>query len=589
MADDIGDIKAKVSIVDLAESSGIKLRKSGKSFLGLCPFHPDKNPSLHLNPVFGTFRCYSCGAKGDIIQWVMQLNNVDFKDALQMLADRAGITLSGRSESRSRSRRDQEAMDFATDYFIRQLAQSDAAKKYCDGRGITASMIERWGIGWSPDQGEALTVAMKKAGFTLRQAAELCLLEGDEGQGYRDRFRGRLMFPIKNERGLVCAFGGRAIGDSPAKYINSSDTPLFHKGKTLYGLFESQGALRNSPKAILVEGYLDVIACHEAGVGAAMASLGTSLTDEQAKLLGRWAEQAVVAYDSDEPGMNAAEKAASVLEAAGLAVLVAPLPKGDDPFSLLKSRGPDSLAEALAEVKEPLTFAIDRVFEKGDPADARTWHAVVKKLASSRSELAVVQEIDRTAGRYPGITSIGDGRKALRMLVTRQRKDMARHPARPAAASPQEVPEGADSAAPSEEAWELPAIPLPKTEEALIAAYLEGTFRKAIHGRIGDPGLLVHPDSQRFASALGSAFGDESPEGEPAVWLHQLGLGFDFLERIPLERYRASEAFVQDCFARLERERIARESNATFDEPESLQAVLARLRVLKSVDTRHQD
>lgn len=578
MADELGEIRSRISIVELAEASGIRLKKSGKSFLGLCPFHPDKSPSLHINPEFGTYRCFACGAKGSIFDWVMNTQHLDFKEALKFLADKAGVKLSGShaasAEEKTLRKKYQEAMEASAVLYQKELEKSVSALKYCEDRRLDHALIEKWRIGYSPAIGEALAANLQRNGYTLKFSSEIGLVEGDDQTGYRDRFRDRLMFPIRSELGHVIAFGGRIIGEGTPKYINSSDTPLFSKGKTLYGLFESLNTLKTLRKAILVEGYLDVIACHTAGAKTAMASLGTSLTEDQARLIKRWADHVTVAYDGDSAGIKAAQKAASILREAGLEVSVCLFPEGNDPFSMLHAEGAKSVLDVLASSQTPLSFAMDRLFESMQPEDPVLWRQTVEILAEWNQDLEIMSEIDRIAPRYPGVQDVAAARRALRGLVSKARKKPTSRGST--------VPDGQVFAG-NEPSTNPEAPHLHIAEQGLIHAYLEGTWRMHLHREL-DTALLMSPAALQFFSQVKSTFLNEPPAGPPAEWIHELGIAFEWLAWANYERFGTpTEEFITDCWSTLEKLKRAREQTAEDQASDPLVAAMNRLKILKSV------
>ena len=242
MAGEIEEIRARINIVDLV-SQRVQLKKTGKNYQGLCPFHDDKRPSFTVNPVVGRYRCWSCGETGDIFNWVMKTQNVPFAEALQLLAAQAGVELTNRPNPQERSERalHLEIMEEALKFFREQLSKSSTAQDYLTRRGIDESTIAEWELGYAPDVGEALAVHLRKKAYALSVCRSLFLVEEDASGGYYDKFRGRLMFPIRDERGDLVAFGGRVLGDGVPKYINSSDTPVYRKSRVLYGLNRALG------------------------------------------------------------------------------------------------------------------------------------------------------------------------------------------------------------------------------------------------------------------------------------------------------------------------------------------------------------
>lgn len=381
MADEIGEIRARINIVDLVGQS-VALKRSGNRYQGLCPFHEDKNPSFSVTPETGRYVCWACGEKGDVFNWVMKTRNIEFKEALQLLAEQAGVTLkTQKPEDRSIRMTQRSAMDAAQKLFREQLGKSPAAKAYCASRGLTQEILDKWEIGYAPDDGQALTISLKKQGFRLAECKQLFLVDGDDNQGYREKFRGRLIFPIRDERGDLVAFGGRALGDAQPKYINSSDTPLYKKGKVLYAMNIAKEAMRDEKTAVLTEGYMDVIACHAAGVKTAIASLGTALTSDQAKLLKRWCDAVTVLYDSDSAGQKASAKAIDIFSAEGLRVRVAAVPEGKDPDTLLKSAGPAAVRKAATAGLTPLEYRIHAIEKEHSSDSEEFWSMAVAAIA----------------------------------------------------------------------------------------------------------------------------------------------------------------------------------------------------------------
>lgn len=278
MTDEREEVRSRTDIVDLV-SQRVVLKRVGKHYSGLCPFHDDKHPSFSVDAQSGRYRCWSCNESGDVFTWVMKTENLDFTEALKFLALRAGIALSGQTKGLPKGEREllDQAMGQALSYFQEQLHTNSAAADYCQRRDLSPEVLAAWNIGFAPDSNQGLAVRLKRLGLPLSICRDLFLVEQDASGGYYDRFRNRLMFPIFDERSRLVAFGGRLLGAGQPKYINSSDTPLYRKGKVLYGLAAARETLIRTRQAVLVEGYLDVIACHRSGITAAVASLGTAL------------------------------------------------------------------------------------------------------------------------------------------------------------------------------------------------------------------------------------------------------------------------------------------------------------------------
>ncbi len=361
--------------IDIASFIGqyVTLRKRGNDLVGLCPFHAEKTPSFHVHPDRGFFKCFGCGVGGDVITFVQKIENAGFGDAVRMLATKAGIELAPESPGESRARNEREAIyevnRVAAAYFARMLA-ADAgaeARAYCSRRGFSAQTIERFGLGYAPDSWGSLAAELERNGFDLAIAAAAGLVKPGQ-RGYYDFYRDRLMIPTYSTTGEVIAFGGRALGDAEPKYLNTSTTPVHTKGRHLFALNLARKAAQGDRTIIVVEGYLDCIALHQAGLENAVAALGTAFTPEQAAELGKYADYVFLCFDGDAAGSAAATKAVDVaskaIEHTGSAVRIALLPPGEDPDSFVRSRGADEFRGLLDTAKPAIQFKIDVEIER---------------------------------------------------------------------------------------------------------------------------------------------------------------------------------------------------------------------------------
>ncbi|MFN8484619.1 MAG: DNA primase [Anaerolineae bacterium] len=308
----VDEIKARLDIVDVV-GSYVQLKKSGRTFKGLCPFHSEKTASFLVNPERQTWHCFgACGTGGDIFSFIQRAENVDFPGALRLLADRAGVEMTPRTPA-TQAEDDARARLYAVNsaaaqFFNSQLLHSpagDAARAYLEKRQVDAASGERFGLGYAPDSWDSLLTALTARNHRTDDLAAAGLVVEREGGGYYDRFRGRLIFPIRDERGQTIGFGGRSLGDALPKYLNSPQTPLFDKGAGLYGLDLARESIRRSGGVVVVEGYMDVVSLHQRGFQNVVASLGTALTEAQVTLAARHASTLVLALDADSAG-NAA-------------------------------------------------------------------------------------------------------------------------------------------------------------------------------------------------------------------------------------------------------------------------------------------
>lgn len=511
MGDEREEIRRRLNLVDLvSQRVALQGPKQGK-WKGLCPFHDDKNPSFEVNPALGRYRCWACGEKGDIFSWVMKTRNVEFREALEILAREAGVELEAyKGPTRSERLALEDAMEHAKRFFEAELKRSQAARDYCAGRGLDEATLATWEMGYAPDVGEALAASLLKEKFELRRCKELFLVEEDASGGYYDKFRGRLMFPIRDEHGKLVAFGGRLLGDGHPKYINSSDTPLYRKSNVLYGMGRAKTAIAEAQEAVLVEGYLDVIACHRAGLETAVASLGTALAAEQAKLLARWCRRVVVLYDADEAGKKAADRAADVLQAAGVEVRIALMPPGEDPDTLLRTQGAPSVVAAAKGGLKPLAHRIGQLLARENPQEEAFWAEAFEILSEWRSPLELDEMVVRLAPLYPHTKDPSINQKSIRTGVTEARRrrsqDRRRHPVEPGAPA-----RAAATVAPSQS--------LSSAEKAVLHAFLDERLRARAWEVLLEPDLFFTQAGDAAAAALRNSFGAGPPSGEPALWL----------------------------------------------------------------------
>jgi len=353
-----------ISTADVVEVIGdfISLKKRGRNFIARCPFHDEKTPSFNVNQEKGIYKCFGCGKGGDSVTFVMEIEGLTFVQAIEYLARKYGITLEyeqGTYDQDSDGAKEREALmvalQFAQGWYRKQLMETEAGKNialpYLKERGILPVIQEEFGVGWAPENSDAFTKHALSQGYTadVLESAGLSL-KRDDGSLY-DRFRARIMFPIYTPSGRVVGFGGRILGKDAklAKYVNSPESVVYQKSRILYGLWQSRQDIRKSDQVFLTEGYLDVIALHQAGIPRAVASSGTSLTQEQAHLITRYTDNVTVLFDGDSAGVKAALRGIDILLEEGLSVRVLNLPNGHDPDSYLKAHGSESF---LAYVKK---------------------------------------------------------------------------------------------------------------------------------------------------------------------------------------------------------------------------------------------
>ena len=361
-------ILESIDIVDVV-GERVSLTRKGRDFVGLCPFHDDHNPSLSVSQQKQLFKCWSCGAGGDVFKFVQLAQRVEFKDALDLLARRAGIEVrSPRGDKRSAEQRDQirRALTWARAHFQKNLSGTPAGKRaveYAHHRGMTDDTIEHFGLGYAANAWDDLLGYARRANIPVNVLDQAGLItSGESGKRY-DRFRDRLIFPINDALGRCVAFGGRTLGDDPAKYLNSPETPIFSKSRILYGLDVARPAITASREAVVVEGYTDAVLLHQARFTNVVATLGTALTDAHIKLLSPLSDRLVMCFDNDEAGLRAADRAVETALCHRIKVVVAIMPDGEDPADVVIGRGSEAFKRLLQSALEALEFGWKRTVE----------------------------------------------------------------------------------------------------------------------------------------------------------------------------------------------------------------------------------
>jgi DNA primase len=415
-------IKQAVDIVSLV-GEYLPLHRTGSKYKALCPFHDDHNPSLELNPDRQSFKCWSCGAGGDIFDFVKDYERVDFPEALRMLADRAGVTLGEPAAPSAPGTSKVELLGvtaWAESAFVEALSESDEARSYLEQRGISGDSISRFRLGFAPESRDWLTAKARKAGISAASLEKVGLIVRSEKNPVpHERFRGRLIFPIHDPRGRTLGFGGRILpsierrnaesGLKVAKYLNSPETPLFLKRRILYGADLARTRAREANWVAVVEGYTDVIAAHQVGLSNAVGTLGTALGDDHVTALRRLSDRAVLVFDGDEAGQKAADRSLELFLGHEVDVRVLVLPEELDPCDFLLSNGAGPFQEMVDRAVDPLTFAIDRAGSKFDFGSAEG------SRQAAESVLAVL-------ARVPSRLGAGLDLKVAKALDTLSRK-----------------------------------------------------------------------------------------------------------------------------------------------------------------------
>lgn len=369
----IEEVRRANDVVDIINSY-VPLSKRGSQYWVNCPFHDEKTPSFTVSPTRQTYKCFGCGVYGNVIDFVMAYEKLDFREAIEKLADRGAVTLKfegGRGPSKhERSLRSKalDMMDWAQRGFVANLKANGPAREYLEARGLGGEVAEKWGIGYAPDDFQRQsTAALKTFDEETIEATGLC--KRNE-RGWYDFFRGRITFPIRDPRGRVVGFGARLLDPEAKaqKYVNSAEGLLFHKSRLLYAVdtLAQSARLKQAKRVLLMEGYTDVIAAHEAGFDNAVAPLGTALTHEQVKLARRYGEGVTLVLDGDAAGVQAAERGVNVVLEMGVDAKVAVLPEGKDPFDMLRSEGAEAFEAVLNDARDAFDFKLDTIRERHD-------------------------------------------------------------------------------------------------------------------------------------------------------------------------------------------------------------------------------
>lgn len=404
------EVKLRNDIVSVI-SEYVTLRRTGKNYVGLCPFHMEKTPSFTVSPDKQIFYCFGCHASGDVITFVMKKENKSFYEALKTLADRAGIDLpqAGIPQAEAgvyaRRRAIYDALAQAADLYARWLREDRGAEalKYLKNRGLTDETIDRFMLGYAPDSWDEVATTLRRQGFSeeILVAAGLCLPRR-QGSGVYDRFRNRAVFPILDVHGRVVGFGARSLDGREPKYINSPQTEVFSKGKGLYALNLARDAAREEGALVVVEGYMDAITAHQAGFRNVVASLGTALTQEQARQLVQISQHIIIAYDSDAAGRAATIRGLEVLRQAGASVRICEIPDGKDPDDFIRSKGAGAFSVVLkdaATIVEYFFGLYRKKFGESMAGRLRTIESLVPLIANVDNPVEISAYISMVADR----------------------------------------------------------------------------------------------------------------------------------------------------------------------------------------------
>jgi DNA primase len=522
-------IRAASDIVEII-GSYIPLKRNGANFVALCPFHREKTPSFNVNAQKQIFHCFGCHKGGDVFSFVKEYENIDFPDAVRRLAERARIPLEtetqGGSETRHIKDRLLQLHEQITQRWQAALATGEAgqiARDYLARRGVSSEAVQVFRLGFAPEVWDDTVNWAKSKNYEMSLAEQAGLVVRKEGSDhFYDRFRGRLIFPICDEQGRVVAFSGRILSgdEKTAKYVNSPETPIFTKGKVMFGLDKSKRALLDTHRAVICEGQLDLIACFMSGVKNIVAPQGTALTGEHTRILKRYVEEVVLCFDSDNAGQNAAVRSLDSLLASGLAIRVAAVPAPHDPDSFIKEFGGEAFAQLIGNARGFFDYYLDRLCAMHDAATDRGRRAIVQGMAEALNKTG--NEVLRDT--YAQKTAL---RLNVAADATRQEfKKSGRTQAISAEESSEPAPSGeAPSPRPTQHEWWLLRVLLEKDDQVdWVAAHLDLAWLPSPNAReivsqrlrLGEdwPGVaawISQPENARWQSLVTEILADNRP------------------------------------------------------------------------------
>ena len=506
------EIRARVDIVDLV-GQFVNLKRAGENWKGLCPFHAEKTPSFMVHPKKGIFHCFGCGVGGDAFGFLMRQDRLQFPEAVRVLAERAGVALPTERRTEVDGQREAlfKTMAQASEFYQDALwnrPEGEGARRYLDSRGIAPEMARRFVLGYAPEGWDHLLGFMKGRGVTEEQLVQVGLiLPRQTGSGFYDRFRGRLLFPIKDGQGRVVAFGGRAMGTEDPKYLNSPETPLYVKGQTLYALDLAKPQIRERNRALVVEGYVDCLMAHQHGFTECVAALGTAFTASQLGLLRRSCDEVITFFDADAAGKKATQRVEELLEpgtqglawavnrtgtfgdGSALRLKVALLPSGHDPDSFLRKEGAQAFAQRIAESRSLLAFAVETAITEENATSTRgkaTAFARVALILAKVTDSQEATELARDAALKLGVDP-------TQLWIEAQRLQGALRKPAPATAP---APAG---------------VNLPAAERDLVSLLVQNGEARAALLPILEEEDLSHPGLRSVMGALKAA-PQESPE-----------------------------------------------------------------------------
>ncbi len=579
----IEEVRTKNDIVDVI-SGYVRLQKKGSNHFGLCPFHNEKSPSFSVSGPKQMYYCFGCGAGGNVITFLMEYENLSFQEALKSLADRAGVALPRADESqeqkRAQSRRARllEINKEAAKYFYYQLRakQGSVGYAYLKGRELSDETMRQFGLGYANKYSDDLIRYLKSRGYPEDQLRDAGLCNVDEKHGMYDKFWNRVMFPIQDINHRVIGFGGRVMGDGKPKYLNSPETEIFDKSRNLYGLNFAWTSRKGN--IILCEGYMDVIAMHQAGFTQAVASLGTAFTSGQASLLKRYAQEVLLSYDSDGAGTNAALRAIGILKEAGLTGKVINLEPYKDPDEFIKNLGAEEFQKRIDEAENSFFFEIrqlQREFDIRDPEGKTRFHrAIAKKLCEFTEEVERENYIEAIAEKYH------IGFDSLRKLVAgyAMQTGLARPVERPKSGV-QKRATAQDHVRRTQKLLLTWLVEYPQLYQKIRQYISPGDFTEELYVKVAEKLFSDLEAGSLNPASLISMFEDEEEQREVASLFHE--------KLAHLENEQAQNRALQDIVYSVKRNSYERDCAQMSSDAAALQRVIAGKKQLEELSKTH--
>lgn len=543
----LDELAARNDILDVV-SRYVQLKRSGSNYFGLCPFHNEKSASFSVSPDKQIFHCFGCGAGGGVVSFIMRAEGLEFPDAVAFLAQQCGLPMPEDKYNPQAGRQRERLLNLMRDaarFYYAELWKPEhkPIQQYFVGRGLRKRVMDNFGLGYAPDSFFATMDAMQAKGYTKEELLRCGLAARSEKGNLYDKFRGRVMFPIIDLRGNVIAFGGRVMDDSKPKYLNSPETSIFHKGRNLFAMNLARKTKREY--IILAEGYMDVIALHQAGFDCAVASLGTALTDEQARLIARYAKHVVISYDADQAGQAASQRAIDILKKADLSVKVLKIPGAKDPDEFIREKGADAFRRLVEGSADHNAYRLETIAAKFDLDEDDQRIDFLRQAAQMLATIdnAIEQEIyTRRAASMAGINYEAVALEVKRAVAIRRKQQKT--------AKRRETRTPVQKVQPKIHAMHYPDIVSARAEEGILALiFYDNTFISYFLDKIKPEDFTAPFLRQVFAQA-NELYGAGHPVTVAAYeaqldpnelsWLAHIAV-----QPIPAERERAAEDYIR--------------------------------------------